>query len=192
MSEQLKESLSAAVDGEADDFELRRVLDETAKNQALRNTWERYHLVSAVLADQVTDASLASQSTLKNRVWEALDYEGASLAVGEVFADDDSTARTGVPPWLGRAVGFAVALGVAVLVVVGSGVTEDGADGGQVATLEVPETSPTVAVSATVTEEDLRRNDAYIMHHVQHTALNSSGMLPFVKMVTYEKAETAE
>ena len=52
--------------------------------------------------------------------------------------------------------------------------------------------SPTVAVTAAVTEEDLRRNDAYIMHHVQHTALNSSGMLPFVKMVTYEKAETAQ
>ena len=33
MSEKLKESLSAIIDGEADEFELRRVLDEIDKKE---------------------------------------------------------------------------------------------------------------------------------------------------------------
>ena len=45
MSEKLKGSLSAVIDGEADEFELRRVLDEVDKNEELRSTWERYHLI---------------------------------------------------------------------------------------------------------------------------------------------------
>ena len=41
MSEKLKESLSAVVDGEADEFELRRVLDEINRDQILAESWER-------------------------------------------------------------------------------------------------------------------------------------------------------
>ena len=44
MSEKLKESLSAVIDGEADEFELRRVLDEIGRNDQLALCWERYHV----------------------------------------------------------------------------------------------------------------------------------------------------
>ena len=49
MSEQLKESLSAVMDGEADEFEIRRVLNEAADDPELRGVWERYHLVRSVM-----------------------------------------------------------------------------------------------------------------------------------------------
>ena len=39
MSEQLRESLSAAMDDEADAFELRRMLDEAQGDEALREQW---------------------------------------------------------------------------------------------------------------------------------------------------------
>ena len=42
MSEKLKESLSAVIDGEADEFELRRVLDEMNRDEVLAASWERY------------------------------------------------------------------------------------------------------------------------------------------------------
>ena len=45
MSEKLKEALSAVIDGEADEFELRRVLDEMGKDVELAGSWERYHLI---------------------------------------------------------------------------------------------------------------------------------------------------
>ncbi len=180
MSEKLKEALSAAVDGEADEFELRRVIDEAAKDAGLRDTWERYHLVSAVLADRASDASIASRQALKSRIWESLDYEGANAeeAVAEAPA---GAPKAGMPLWMGRAVGFAVAAGVAVAIMFGSGVLDE-TPTGQVATLDVQEVPPSDA--------DMTRSDAYMMHHVQHTALNSSGVLSFVKVVTYDRGES--
>ena len=49
MSEKLKESLSAVMDGEADEFELRRVLDEVSKDAELASSWDRYHLIGSVM-----------------------------------------------------------------------------------------------------------------------------------------------
>ncbi|MEN9808097.1 MAG: hypothetical protein RL756_2617, partial [Pseudomonadota bacterium] len=49
MNEQLRQSLSAVVDGEADAFELRRVLDELDRDPELRATWMRYHLIGSVI-----------------------------------------------------------------------------------------------------------------------------------------------
>ena len=63
MSEKLKESLSAVIDGEADEFELRRVLDEVGKDAGLQQSWDRYHLIGAAMrrervlaADRIRDA----------------------------------------------------------------------------------------------------------------------------------------
>ncbi|MGA0839927.1 MAG: sigma-E factor negative regulatory protein [Pseudomonadales bacterium] len=49
MTEQLRQSLSAVVDSEADAFELRRVLDELERDPALRASWMRYHLIGSVI-----------------------------------------------------------------------------------------------------------------------------------------------
>jgi negative regulator of sigma E activity len=180
MSEKLKEALSAAVDGEADEFELRRVIDEAAKDAALRDTWERYHLVSAVLAGRASDASIASRRALKGRIWEALDYAGGD--VEEPVAEQPAIPPAkGLPVWMGRAVGFAVALGVAAAIMFGAGVLDE-TPTGQVAALDVVEATPP-------SDADMTRSDAYMMHHVQHTALNSSGVLSFVKVVTYDRSE---
>jgi len=56
--ELLGESLSACMDGEGSDLELRRVLRELADSssstaQNLQGSWRRYHLISASLQDQL-------------------------------------------------------------------------------------------------------------------------------------------
>ena len=48
-SEILQESLSALMDNEADDLEVRRVLQATAQDSALRGTWGRYQMARSVL-----------------------------------------------------------------------------------------------------------------------------------------------
>ncbi len=53
MSESLKESLSALMDDEADDLELRRVLKRLPEDSELQEVWARYHLVSASLRREV-------------------------------------------------------------------------------------------------------------------------------------------
>lgn len=49
----LKESLSALMDGEAGDLELRRILKELPNDSDLEQKWERYHLIRAVLQQEV-------------------------------------------------------------------------------------------------------------------------------------------
>lgn len=49
MSDINKQSLSALLDNEADDLELRRLLKSSAKDSELTRTWERYNLVQALL-----------------------------------------------------------------------------------------------------------------------------------------------
>lgn len=51
-SESLQESLSAIMDGEAGELELRRVLQATEQEPALRDTWERYQVARAALHNE--------------------------------------------------------------------------------------------------------------------------------------------
>jgi sigma-E factor negative regulatory protein RseA len=53
MSDSLKESLSALMDDEADDLELRRVLKILPEQPELEQVWARYHLVSASLKREI-------------------------------------------------------------------------------------------------------------------------------------------
>jgi negative regulator of sigma E activity len=75
MSEQLKESLSAALDDAADEFELRRVLDETRRNDALRDTFGRYQLVKSVLRGETSAQTLRHRQELQKRIRESFEEE---------------------------------------------------------------------------------------------------------------------
>ncbi len=57
MSELEKESLSALLDNEADDLEIRRVLKYCEQNPALLETWERFSLVQALLHEPAVPVS---------------------------------------------------------------------------------------------------------------------------------------
>ena len=48
----LNESLSAAIDGEAEELELRRVLNAVGENPDLRAKWQRLHLIGGVMRRQ--------------------------------------------------------------------------------------------------------------------------------------------
>ena len=48
-SEVLQESLSALMDNEADELEVRRVLQAAEQDPALRSTWSRYQVARAVM-----------------------------------------------------------------------------------------------------------------------------------------------
>ena len=116
MSEQLKESMSAVMDGEADAFELRRVLDEATGNEDLREQWHRMHLMRDVLRGEL--ASTDDARTLRERVQIELaaPFDDAVQAepLHEVAGGGGASSR---PNWLGRMTGTAVAAGVAMLIV---------------------------------------------------------------------------
>ncbi|MDP6652298.1 MAG: sigma-E factor negative regulatory protein [Gammaproteobacteria bacterium] len=77
MSQFEKESLSALLDNEADDLELRRLLRSMADNPDLCNTWSRYNLAQSVLHD----AGMPVSSALSARINQQLQTEPALSAV---------------------------------------------------------------------------------------------------------------
>jgi sigma-E factor negative regulatory protein RseA len=193
MSEKLRESLSASIDDEADEFELRRVLDEMEKDDGLRDTWERYHLIGAIMRGE----SERADADLRDSVWAALemDPENAELSDATVAAEAGvATGGSAKGPWLGRATGLAVAASVAFAVVFGicgiASFDEDDQAGPAIAANDVVIKGPGlegIQLTSEASASDRQRQNAYFLHHVQQKALNQPGVANFVKLVTYER-----
>ena len=56
MNDRNKESLSALMDGEADELEIRRVLNQLDKDDVLREQWKTYHLMGSLMRDEKFDS----------------------------------------------------------------------------------------------------------------------------------------
>lgn len=193
MSEKLRESLSATIDDEADEFELRRVLDEMEKDERLRETWQRYHLIGAHMRLLRRGSLELLDVDLREKVWAALDLDNRESAAEVPEADvaapaNDSRRRK----LLGRLTGLAVAATVAFAVVYGIGGSdqEGQSSAPAVAANTVNIEGPTlqeVRLNQEVSASDMQRANAYFLHHVQQKALNQPGVASFVKLVTYEQ-----
>jgi len=192
MTEKLRQSLSAAIDDEADAFELRRVLDELGRDGELKALWDRYHLIGSVLRGEGARVSAA----LRDEVWSAL--EAAPAAAAEAVAPEPAAAA-GERSRLGRYTGLAVAASVAFAVVIGfdgfDGFGGDGAavpsvagssDAAPVVASTLPDAPPAADFPGDVSPSDVQRAHAYMLHHAQHQALNQAGLMSFVKLATYE------
>lgn len=104
MTEQLRESLSALMDDEANELELERILSRIGDDSELRNTWVRYHAVRTVAQ------GLPPQAL------------GWDISSGVRAAIDEQPNSTTPGRWqrmLRPLGGFAVAASVAATVVVG-------------------------------------------------------------------------
>ena len=192
MSEQLKESLSAAIDSEADAFELRRVLDEAKHDEALREQWHRLHLLRDVMRE---DLKIYHQD-LRQKIWDGLLETGSSQEdVAElVLAETQVEKARQRSPWAGRLTGGASAAAVAVVVMFNGGVFD---------TRPVQEIATNAATSNTVgntnnlsapvlyqqvTPVDRQRQEALMLHHIQQRAMNQAGVASCVKMATFNSS----
>lgn len=160
--ESLNEALSAAVDGEAEELELRRVLNAVERDPELRAKWERLHLIG--------DAMRGGAMRLGDLGVDGL-VEPAMSGVEEADASGASRGR-----WL-----TGVAAAAAVVIAVTFVAVQDG---------ENSDTQPLVAQSNTtivaepLSEEELRRNRDYLMYHAQHSsATGRSPGMTFVKVL---------
>jgi negative regulator of sigma E activity len=108
------ESLSAFMDGEAQELELRRSIRDIPVTPELREKWFRYHLASSIIQQQnhypVTSIKLADEV---RRAILQID----SSSVGDLGGASDNQSVVGV--WQKSASRFAVAASVAIAVVVG-------------------------------------------------------------------------
>ncbi len=210
MSEHLRESVSALMDGEADDLELRRLLaaENTGK---VSGSWSRYHLVRDTLQNPGQDAE-----------FRHLDIsQQISIAIAE-----ETETTTAMPeqsensnPWWKPAAGFAVAASVAMVVVFGVQTVDQSSptlNSNSIAVGSQPVTSSRVypvqaasmqassngAVSLSSSElpgdaaaskaaadlEAQKRLDKYILRHTERAALNNGqGVISFARVASFEE-----
>ncbi len=134
MNEQVSknERLSALVDGETDDFETRRLVDELVRSGEDRSRWERYHLIGDSLRGGMRRTA---PPDFMNRIHGALADE-QPLAVSQGAAH---------PRWLKPVAGTGIAAAVAVMTLVGLQMAGQGPDPAPVA--GEAETTPELAAS---------------------------------------------
>ena len=197
------QSLSALMDGEARDLELRRVLRhlesaghegaDTLSADALRATWHRLHLARHALHGEETFANVSL------------------LAGVRAAVDADPAQRPGaMRGWLRAAGRCAVAASVAALVLV----VRPGGDAPSIARVaplpvEVANTVGAVPVQASYGTRDVptlrpadrdayrelarQRLRRYSQEHAEHASLNTpQGMLPFARVPVIEAAQANE
>lgn len=89
----LNESLSALMDGEATEFELRRVLKECASDPAMKEKWERYHMLSAHFrGDSQFRMSAPTASLNENKLLDGIHGQLAKEGVKGFSGPRKSTA----------------------------------------------------------------------------------------------------
>lgn len=201
MSERLRESVSALMDGEAGELELRRLLTN-ADDAAVRASWQRYHRL---------------QVAVKGESTAFLDWD-ISERVSSAIGDDTKFSRVNAPrfKWLQPLAGFAVAASVTAVVVLSAGNLNPGASSvepGQAALLSrvfpatagvtvnaelnstrVAARSYPVMVPASdlkaneqADEEARKRLEQYLFRHTENAALNNGqGMIPFARVANFD------
>ena len=197
MSERLRESVSALMDGETGELELRRLLSDPDQ-QSVRESWQSYHRLRV---------SMKAESA------EFLHWD-ISERVSSAIGDDIELHRSGAsrPAWLQPLAGFAVAASVAVAVVITASYLNPAnslQDIGQVDTLSrvFPATNglsvsagseqPCVAVrtvpaglpgdAAQANEEARKRLQQYLLRHTENAAFNNGqGIISFARVANFD------
>ena len=194
MTEKMRESLSALLDDEADELELRRVLACIEDDKELRQTWFRYNV---------------ARDALSGHSYKSFDMD-VSAGVRSAIAADDRSPREGLRQRLLRPVAsLAVAASVAATVVIGGQQLaqlggSDPLGGGQAlaasaspvgmvnslgattvrasyGTQSVPVLQP--ATRTAYRELARQRMEKYMQEHAEQAALNSpQGLIPFARV----------
>lgn len=189
--EALQESLSAVMDNEADELELRRVLAACGEDAELRATWSRYQLaravmhrepampkldiaaaVSAALADEATPAP-RSRNPWRNvgRLAVAASVTLAVLAGVRLYHQDDSVANGLAQQGATPQIALPQVQGPAVL----AGYTQD----------EAPQVITNAQSGQTTWHE--QRLPGYLRQHAQQSAVSGTdSALPYARAASLE------
>jgi len=138
-----KEGLSALMDGQASDFETRRLLQQVGDDEELGQTWRRYQVVRSVLRGE---AVLPSRDDLSARIATALDEEPTH----HVSVETRRGSGSGISGIWRSVASMAVAASVTAVIILGA--NNFAPDGGGTA-------SPSVANTAHVTPPTPVSND---------------------------------
>ena len=176
MNEDVREQLSALVDGELGEPDAVGMLDRLNLDEELKQVWERYHLVSDVIRN---DLPLFTSVDLVDRVRQSLDTEPIAFR-----------PPRRVPATLKPVASLALAASIAVVAVLGFrghlGVGQAGTE--MVAHGDSQQAVPARAAGMRwdVDRPDVeQRLNAYLVNHHGHTGNGVGSLLPYARIVAY-------
>lgn len=198
MNERINESLSALVDGECDELELRRVLNELEQDPECREKWLRYQMMSALMRDEAVATVDLSRGIMQAIDGEPMDdITPLMTTIEQPKAALDTKADTPQRGWMSS---VAVAASVTLAVLVGVRFYADVNDTATLAaTTPATSVGNAVAVStapemdAQQLEQGQRMLQEYLLQHTEHAAMSSGrGMMPFARVATFERTGDAQ
>lgn len=190
-----KESLSALMDGEADELEVRRILNQLDNNDELRENWKNYHLMGSLMRGESFD-SIDLTTGINNRL-DGLDdplHDATEVAAADpqVALADKAQAQA---PWYKPLTSVAVAASVTLAVLLGVQSIEPN-DGLALATSSAQEQGSQqgqlTASSISLQEQQALENaqqqlQQYILQNPLETEAEKKSVLPFARVVEFQE-----
>jgi len=168
MADKTAEQLSALVDCECEAWELEFALRRLAKDPDLKARWQRYHLIS---------------DALKNNLPERIDANFAERVRSSIAAEASPQAGPKASPLYRPAAGLTVAASLALVV---AAVTLKPHEPSNTPPVAVATAPPAPIESLPKKAPDARLN-SYLVNHNEYASMNSvHSMLSYVRMVGYE------
>ncbi len=117
-TENMRESISALMDSEAQQMELQRVLKASEDQPEVRAQWQRYQLASSMLKRQAVQVSM--DTSVADGVRAALQHEDSvQYAPQTDLAANQAGAAVAMQSWWKPVSGFAVAASATLMMVLG-------------------------------------------------------------------------
>ena len=174
MREPLHESLSAAIDDEAEELELRRVLNALRDEPELRAKWRRMHMIQDVIRGGTAQSLDGDEG-----------FPWADVADGDAAPNIGRGRWRRQRRWLGPLTGAAIATAAALTVVLYFGDTDNNGPTPTAVQVAQDSAKPARALAQTPTQLDLQRANAYLLQHAQHSAATTRpAAMPFAKVLT--------
>lgn len=198
MNERINESLSALLDGEADELEIRRLLNQAEKDEQLLDKWANFQMIGAIMRQEpVAELDLA-KGVRQGLDGEPMDEVKLSQAVAT-----SSIQRS----WRKLAASGAVAASVMVAVLVGvQWQQQQGAEQAEIMPLAMTDVDSTAAEVSVLPvlaaaepaelspeqqqqlEDAQRRLQEYVLRHSEQNLDDSmQPMFPFVQTVKFSQ-----
>jgi len=122
MKDRINESLSAFCDGECDELELRRVLNHVSNDPEMRERWNRFNLIGAVMRDESARVNDISHGVMQALDGLPMDDVSGAVAAEQTPVPEQSVSRRQASDWL---VSGAVAASVTLAVLFGARVMNE-------------------------------------------------------------------
>ncbi|MFT4906392.1 MAG: sigma-E factor negative regulatory protein RseA [Oleispira sp.] len=192
MNDRNKESLSALMDGEADELEIRRVLNQLDKDDELRENWKNYHLMGSLMRDESFDSL-----DLTRGINQVLDGELASHNHADTNMprlSEESQAKNTRSAWYKPLTSVAVAASVTLAVLLGVQSIEpnDGVGLADRGAISSPMQQGELTASTLSIEEQQQLENAqqqlqdYILQNSTDANEDKKGILPFARVVEFQ------